>query len=517
VSEDVEVTAPGGRNPYRELFERSADAILIIEGETFVDCNQAAVDMLRYREKAEVLRTHPSELSPEQQPDGRSSFEKANEMIRIAFEQGSHRFEWDHKRADGEVFPVEVLLTAVEEGGRRTLHVVWRDVTERKRLEDHLRHASKMEAVGKLSAGIAHDFNNLLVAIVGNAGLLLQQLEDAGPDVREELEEILQAGQRAAELTRQLLAYGRKQVLKLQVLDLNELIAETERMLRRLIGEDIELVTRLAPEPVLVKADAGQLQQVILSLATNACDAMHSGGTLWIKTGTLDVQEGVLGLGVQLGPGRYAVLEVADSGSGISPHVQERMFDPFYTTKPQGQGTGLGLSMAAGIVKQSGGEISVFSEVGQGSVFKVMLPLGHGQPLPAQVQTPAALESWRGDETILVAEDDDGVAALTERVLRNAGYRVVRAKDGVEALELVESMQLEFDLLLSDVVMPRKNGPDLARELGATRPGLKVLFASGYTDEALSKRGVLDEGTHLISKPYTPRQLLTRVRAVLDA
>ena len=506
-----------GRDPYRELFERSADAILIIEGETFVDCNQAAVDMLRYQEKAEVLSTHPSELSPERQPDGRASFEKANAMIRLAFERGSHRFEWDHKRADGEVFPVEVLLTAVDDGDRRTLHVVWRDITDRRRLEEHLRHASKMEAVGKLSAGIAHDFNNLLVAIVGNAGLLLQQLPDATPDVRQELEEILLAGERAAELTRQLLAYGRKQVLELEVLDLNALVSETERMLRRLIGADVELVTRLEPKPVLVEADASQLQQVLLSLATNARDALQDGGTLWIKTSSLEVQEGVVGLERQLGPGRYAVLEVADDGTGIAAEVQERMFDPFYTTKPRGRGTGLGLSMAAGIVKQSGGEITVFSELGKGSAFKVILPSASGQAPTATSSRPDAFAGWRGSETILLAEDDDGVAALTERVLRQAGYRVVRAKDGVEALELVESLQLNFDLLLTDVIMPRKKGPDLARALREDRPGLKVLFASGYTDEALSERGVLEPGTELIAKPYTPTELLSRLRAVLDA
>ena len=280
---DTPAAPDAPRDPYRELFERSADAILIIEGETFIDCNDATVKMLRYSRKEDVLKTHPSELSPPFQPDGRPSFEKANEMIAIAFERGSHRFEWDHKRADGEVFPVEVLLTAVQERGRRVLHVVWRDITERKELEEKLRQAQKMEAIGKLAGGIAHDFNNLLVALLGHSQLLADLLrgqEQAG----EHLHEIRRAGERAADLVRQLLAFGRKQELRPAALDLNHLVLDLRKLLERLIGEDVRLETSTAEGTVAVRADRGQLEQVLLNLAANARDAMPDGGALTIET-----------------------------------------------------------------------------------------------------------------------------------------------------------------------------------------------------------------------------------------
>ena len=272
------------RDPYRELFERSADAILIIEGETFVDCNDATVEMLRYRSREQMLQTHPSELSPSHQPDGRKSFEKANEMIAIAFDRGSHRFEWNHVRADGELFPVEVLLTTVAEPGRRTLHVVWRDITDRKRLEEELRHAQKMEAIGKLTGGIAHDFNNLLVAVLGHSDLLEPLLEGL-PEAQEHVAGIRYAGESAAGLVRQLLAFGRKQRLSSVPFDLNELVRATGTLLQRVIGEQIVLVTSLDDEPVPTKADRGQLEQVLLNLAANGRDAMLDGGELRIETG----------------------------------------------------------------------------------------------------------------------------------------------------------------------------------------------------------------------------------------
>jgi len=258
---------------YRALFEQSADAILIIDGVRFVDCNQATVDMLRHRDKQELLETHPSELSPPTQPDGRDSFEKANEMIAIAFERGSHRFEWDHKRADGEVFPVEVLLTPVPDADGTKLHVVWRDITDRKQLESQLRQAHKMEAIGNLAGGIAHDFNNLLVAINGNADLLQDELGD-NPDLLDLTRQIRRAGERAAELTHQLLAFSRKQVLKPVVLDFNTVLSDVNKLLDRLIGENIQVVAHPSPTPVVARADSGQIEQVLMNLATNARDAM---------------------------------------------------------------------------------------------------------------------------------------------------------------------------------------------------------------------------------------------------
>jgi PAS domain S-box-containing protein len=273
----------GGLPNYRELFERSADANLIIDGDTFVDCNEATVKMLRYADREELLQTHPSELSPEFQPDGRISYEKANEMMAKAFAKGSHRFEWNHQRADGEVFPVEVLLTSVPYGDRHVLHTAWREITDRKRLEEELRHAQKMEAVGKLAGGIAHDFNNILVAIMGYAEILRDGLLDR-PELVEDAEEIIRASEKAATLTAQLLAFSRKQDLKPEVIDLDIVVGHLTGMIRRLIGEDIEMVLNSAGVPLPVKVDPGQLEQVILNVVANARDAMIDGGTLTIKT-----------------------------------------------------------------------------------------------------------------------------------------------------------------------------------------------------------------------------------------
>ena len=504
-----------GPDAYRELFERSADAILIIEGESFVDCNQATVEMLRLPDKAAVLRTHPSELSPVLQPDGRRSFEKANEMSRIAFERGSHRFEWEHMRADGEVFPVEVLLTAVEAGDRPSLHVVWRDITVRRQLESELRHAQKMEAIGNLAGGIAHDFNNLLVAILGNAELLAMTLEGRGDDkLRLQAQEICNAGTRAADLTRQLLAYSRKQVFQPRVVDLTAVIRDLERMLHRLIGEDVQLQIRAPRALVPVKADPGQLQQVILNLATNARDAMPEGGSLVVDIRSTELSPDTIGGPPGLPAGGYAVVDVSDTGTGMDEETLAKAFDPFFTTKKQGEGTGLGLSTVHGIVRQSRGDITVRSVVGDGTIFRIFLPLSH-DALQAPTTRPSA-EPGRlsGDERILVVEDEQAVANLVLRVLRNAGYEVEHAHDGQQGLEVLCARGDAFDLVISDVIMSNMSGPEMIRHLN--RPSLKVLYASGYTDQALSSRGGLDPGVELLRKPFTPVELLTRVRTLLN-
>lgn len=321
---------------YRALFEQSADAILIIEDGTFVDCNQATVDMLRYSNKEELLKTHPSVLSPPTQPDGRDSYEKADEMIAIAFEKGNHRFEWDHIRADGEVFPAEVLLTVMPVGDKQLLHVVWRDITERKKLESDLRQAQKMEAIGKLAGGIAHDFNNLLVAILGNA----EMLEMATADSPRELgmaKEIVFAAKRAADLTGQLLAFSRKQVLQSMVVDLNDEIGGMRELLGRVIGETIQLQTDLCEESLFLKIDPGQVDQILLNLVTNSRDALSAGGEIRIVTRRKQLDQRREDL--DLAAGACAVLEVSDTGSGMSPEIQERVFEPFFTTKGVNEGT----------------------------------------------------------------------------------------------------------------------------------------------------------------------------------
>jgi PAS domain S-box-containing protein len=510
------LTQSDSQDRYRELFDRSADAILIIDGETFVDCNQATVEMLRYRNKAELLQTHPSELSPEFQPDGRASFEKANEMIAIAFGEGSHRFEWNHRRADGEIFPVEVLLTAVPKDDRKILHVVWRDITDRKRLESDLRQAQRMEAVGKLAGGIAHDFNNLLLVIGGHTEHLQAKLQGQN-ELIEHLSEIAAASDRAASLVAQLLAFSRKQILQPTVIDLNSILTDLERMLARLLGEDIEIETRLSDDALYVHADPGQLEQVIINLATNARDAMPRGGRLIFETRRMTITEGEAKGGLE--PGLYARLTTIDEGIGMDATTLERIFEPFFTTKDQGKGTGLGLSTVYGIVKQSRGDIVVISEPGKGTSIRVLMPLtserrangDHGaSDLEREDRSSAPAEG-----TIFVVEDEPAVGALVESVLKTEGYTVLRARNGAEALQLIETADPPFDLLLTDVVMPRMGGPELVRKLQESHPGLKVLYISGYTDSALMERGALEEGIDLLQKPFTPRDLKARVRGLL--
>ncbi|MBN2800969.1 MAG: response regulator [Deltaproteobacteria bacterium] len=489
------------RQIFLELFERSADANLLLDGDRFIACNAAAVQMLRYPSREHVLDLHPSELSPERQPDGSLSYEKANDMIALAVAQGSHRFEWEHRRADGEVFPVEVLLTVVHQGGRAILHTVWRDISQRARLEGELRQAQKMKALGQLAGGVAHDFNNLLVAILGNAELLGQRV---GPDdpMASCIQEIRQAGLSAAELVDQLLSYSRKQVLRAEVVDLNQVLTGMRQMLVRLIGEDIAVELRACPHALPVKVDRGQLEQVIMNLVTNARDAMPGGGRL-----LLSVQRAQR-------PRALAELRVVDSGEGIPQALIEQIFDPFFTTKETG--TGLGLSTVMGIVRQSGGEVVVGAGPEGGTAFSVFLPLTDEVPGVRGDPAPQRAPRARGGERILLVEDEPRVARLIRRVLEGAGYRVQTAASGHEALALDAGGDLRFDLLLTDVIMPGMSGPELASALAVRRPGMRVLFASGYTNDALMRRGTLDEGVALLQKPFSTAQLSEAVRASLD-
>jgi PAS domain S-box-containing protein len=502
------------RDPYRTLFMRSADAHLVLDGERFVDCNEATVKMMRYERKSDLLETHPSELSPRAQPDGRASFEKANEMMQIALAKGSHRFEWEHKRADGEVFPVEVLLTAVPQGDRTILHVVWRDISERKILEEELRHAQKMEAVGKLAGGIAHDFNNLLMAIMGNCDLLDLHIQK-GTKPAENLAQIRNAGTRAADLTRQLLAFSRKQVLRAQVLDLNGVITELDLLLHRLVGEDVALTTALCKQAVHIKADRGQLEQVLVNLVSNARDAMPNGGQLAIETRRVTLADDVIGVVEGLRAGHYAMLTVSDDGAGMDDQVLRRAFDPFFTTKPVGQGTGLGLSTVYGIVKQSGAEISIFSDPGRGTTVKIWFPVTQADVDTVQ-ELPSEPKARGGHETILVAEDEALVAAVIADVLRDAGYHVLIAEDGAIAYEKFVSLDGRVDLLLSDVVMPNLSGPALVDKLKDAGFHPRILFASGYAANVLSGNKQLRDGVQVVEKPFSAGALLRKVRSVLD-
>jgi two-component system, cell cycle sensor histidine kinase and response regulator CckA len=404
---------------------------------------------------------------------------------------------------------------------RGLIYAVAHDITERKRAEEALRRseeqlrlAQKLEAVGRLAGGIAHDFNNLLVAINGYSALALRKLREGDP-LREYVSEIRDAGRRAGSLTSQLLAFSRRQVLQPQVLDLNAVVAEMERILGRLIGEDVELRTVLRPGLGSVKADPGQVEQIIMNLAVNARDAMPRGGKLTVETDAVYLDEGYARRHVAVSPGRYVMLAVSDTGTGMDEQTQRQIFEPFFTTKERGKGTGLGLSTVYGIVKQSGGSIWVYSEVGRGTTFKVYLPLV-AEGAEAYRRPPEGGEVPPGTETILVAEDEAAVRSLVREALTAYGYRVITAPDGGSALLLGERHAGPIHLLLTDVVMPGVSGLELARRLGELRPGVRVLYMSGYTEDTISHHGILDAGVEFIQKPFAPEALARKVREVLD-
>jgi signal transduction histidine kinase len=382
------------------------------------------------------------------------------------------------------------------------------------RKESELRQAQKMEAVGRLAGGIAHDFNNLLTAILGYGNLMDAKLGAASP-LREELAEILKAGARATDLTRQLLAFSRRQILVPKVLDLNAVVDEMGNILRRLIGEHIELITRAQPDLGRVRADRSQVEQVIMNLAINARDAMPKGGRLMIETRDVNLDEHYAGTHPEIRPGPYVMLAVTDSGQGMDVETQAKIFEPFFTTKERGKGTGLGLSTVYGIVKQSGGHVAVYSEPGQGSVFKVYLPRVEGR---AEARKAPADESapQGGSETVMVVEDEESVRSLICSVLKAAGYEVFSAGNGPEALEEFRKTSKPVHLLITDIVMPGMYGRELAGILTAAHPGLRVLFVSGYTENGVLRPGGLDEGAAFLSKPFLPETLMRAVREVMD-
>jgi len=475
----------------------------------FLDVNPALVQMLGYSSAEELLSVDIArEIYAD--PDQRAAVIQAyNESGRL----GTCELRW--KRKDGHQITVRLSGTPFrnERGETLGFEMTAEDISERRILEEQLRQSQKMEAVGRLAGGIAHDFNNLLTVIKGYSELMLDDLDNADP-LRHEVDEIKKAADRAASLTRQLLAFSRQQVLAPKVLDLNLVVHNMDKLLHRLLGEDIDLFTVLEPGLGRVKADPGQVEQVIMNLAVNARDAMPQGGKLTVETANVDLDEAYARDHVAVKPGRYVMIAVSDNGSGMPEKVKSRIFEPFFTTKEVGKGTGLGLSTVYGIIKQSGGYVWVYSEVGRGSTFKVYLPRVDA---PVEIPLSRSLQPPRhGTETVLLVEDEEGVRALVRQVLHKHGYNVLEARHGGEALLMCERHQGKIDMLLTDVVLHQMSGRELAERLLKLRPDMKVLYVSGYADDAIVHHGVLTAGMAFLQKPFTTEALARKIRYVLD-
>ena len=516
VSEDAEAALRESEARFRGAFEHSAAGMSIQRADgSFERVNRALCEMLGYSE-AELLALTHHDLRHPDDPQPEAWYERDIRSGSIRWYQREQRYR--HKLGH-EVWG---LLSLSRAGGRPAgppdLLIQVFDITERKRaeaLEAQLRQAQKIEAVGQLAAGVAHDFNNLLMVITGRSHILLHHLGSNHP-LRNHVELIQSTADRAGALTRQLLVFSRREALQPKVLDLSTVVTGMVAMLRRLIGEQIELVTEPISRPGRAKADPAQMEQVVLNLVVNARDAMPHGGRLVIEAGDVEVDDRAAGEHPGMRPGLHVTLVVRDTGVGMDAATQARLFEPFFTTKGPGKGTGLGLAVVYGIVKQSGGYIGVESELGKGTTFTVYLPSVEEavEPAPAEV-APAELPG--GTETVLMVEDEEAVRDLIGEILRQAGYTVLGARHGGEALVIGDRHRGPIHLLLTDVVMPEMGGRELVDRLAVTRPAMKVIFMSGYTDDAVAGHGVVGTGTALLRKPVTPETLLRSVRDVLDA
>jgi two-component system cell cycle sensor histidine kinase/response regulator CckA len=498
---------------FRSVFELPLIGIAITSLEKgWLEVNDRLCEMLGYPcEELTKLTwaelTHPDDLD--------ADVSLFNKVLRGELE--GYSLDKRFIRKDGTVIHTALSVRCVRKPDRSVDYFValLQDISDRKLAEEHLRQTQKVESIGRLAGGVAHDFNNLLTSILGFCELARMHAPAAVLDFLDCIEE---STERGAALTRQLLAFARRQIVKPEAVDLNAVLHRLEPLLKRLIGEDVELDFNCAPNLGIVKVDVGSFEQVVMNLAVNARDAMAHGGRLTFSTRSVELADGDAHLRGGLPPGEYVRLSACDTGAGIPPEIRERIFEPFFTTKPVGQGTGLGLAMCHGIIKQAEGHIDVESEPGKGATFNIFLPRVHETPAPAApAPTKPAPAAAIGHETILLVEDDNFVRELACRILSKMGYRTLVAADGVEALEIVERNSDGIHLLVTDVVMPRMGGNELARKMTARDPNLKVLFASGYTEDAIVSHGVLKEGVNFLAKPYTPTTLAEKVRAVLDS
>jgi len=492
--------------------EQSAESIVITDTDGTIQYVNPAFERTTGYTRDEIIGQNPRLLKSEKQDS--AFYDDLWETIKRGDVWAGH---FTNRKKDGSLYEEEATISPVRDASGNVVNyvAVKRDVTKEVGLETQLMQAQKMEAVGQLAGGIAHDFNNLLTAVIGYSQLALRSLDDRNP-LRADIGEIEKAGIRAAELTSQLLAFSRKQVFQPKKLALNALVTDLQKMLRRLIGEDIELAAVLDLELGTVKADPGQLQQVIMNLIVNARDAMPEGGKVTIETANVDLDRDYAAQHFEVSPGAYCMLAISDNGCGMDEETRSHIFEPFFTTKGLGRGTGLGLSTVYGIVKQSGGYIYVYSEPGHGTTFQIYLPrvaeLAEDEEAHRE---PPSLPN--GDETVLLVEDEAAVRELAARVLRDHGYCVLEASDPSQALRAIDAHSAdEIQLLVTDVVMPQMSGRDLAEHVAPLRPDIRVLYVSGYTDRAIVHHGVLDEGTPFLQKPFTAEALVRKVREVLD-
>lgn len=494
---------------YRDLVELSPEAIYIQQDGKIAFINSAGVSLLGASSPAQLVgRPVADILHPDSRKTARDRILMERKEIR-----NTSSLEDKYTRLDGAPVVLDVWAVSVDYLGKPALQVFARDITARKQLEEQLRQSQKMEALGRLAGGIAHDFNNLMTVISGYVGMMKRRMDDPVLMSRG-LEEIGMAGERATRLTRQLVAFGRKQILQPQVVDLNSIVSNMDKMLRRLIGGEIELVTILGKRLGSVKADPGQLEQVIVNLVLNARDAMPKGGRITIETANANLDASVIWKHRIIPDGPYATLEIRDSGIGMDEETKLHVFEPYFTTKEVGKGSGLGLATVHGIIRQSGGDIRLESEPNEGTTFTIWLP--RTEEVPAKEPIELVLEAPPGRETILVVEDSEQVRALVRETLEVAGYRVIEASNGIEALERISQCPTPIQLMLTDVVMPKMGGRALATKVASLHPETKILFMSGYVaDDVNGKYNPLGRRPS-ISKPFTPEELARKVREVLD-
>jgi len=508
----AELALQESEDRYRIVFESSPHGIIVADAESreIRYANPAMCRMLDYTE-SELLSLHIDDLHPSECIEG-----VMREYESQLKGEKTHSLDIICKGKNNKRSHVILNCEHVIMEGRRNIVCFFNDVSSRRQLEEQLNQSLKLEAIGRLAGGVAHDFNNLLSVIITFSGFALESLRENDP-LYNDILEIRKAGERAAVLTRQLLAFSRKQVLQPQVLDPKSLITGMEGMLRRLIGEDIELFCQLPEKLGRIKADPGQIEQIIMNLAVNSRDAMPGGGKLTIEAADVELDEEYTSQHVSVLPGPYVMISVTDTGCGMDEETARHIFEPFFTTKEAGKGTGLGMSTVYGFVKQSGGSIWVYSEVGRGTTIKIFLPRILSvpeQPAAARKRVPLRIA---GERTVLVVEDDNSVRSLVRRVLETSGFTVISASSGVEALALCDRQQHKIDLLLTDVIMPQMSGRDLAGHIRERYPDMQVLFMSGYTSNAIANNGVLEPGMNFIGKPFTAADLSEKIQEILGA